>query len=189
MASKKTGKKKGRKKARTAAQKAATARLVAMNKGKKKAGKKKSRKKKGSKKKAHKKGWRQHSVGRKPTPRYHSNLSGPYVPHKRYKPSVGEQFAGERGGGRFHGPVTPTQALAQANREIARLKASGGHKKKRHSKKAHKHSGKHSGVITAASILKGAKSQNLKLYVCAGKKFTGCGGGKKGAHVVGHLRG
>lgn len=190
MASKKTGKKKGRKKARTAAQKAATAKLVALNKGKK-TGKKKSRKKKGSKKrakKASKGGWRQHSVGKKAAPQYHSNRGGPYHPHKRYKPSVGEQFAGEKGGARFHGPMTPTQALEEANRTIRRL-SSGHTRKKRHSKKAsHKHSGKHSGVVTAASILRGAKSNAMKVYVCAGKRFSGCGGGKKGSHVVGHLR-
>ena len=196
MASKKTGKKKARKKGRTAAQKAATAKLVALNKGKK-TGKKKSKKRKGSKKKSSKKraskkgGWRQHSVGKKPAAQYHSNRGGPYNPHKRYKPSVGEQFAGEKGGARFHGPMTPAQELAQANRTIARL--SGGHTRKkhtkRHSKKAsHKHSGKHSGVVTAASILRGAKSNAMKVYVCAGKRFSGCGGGKKGSHVVGHLR-
>lgn len=179
MASKKTGKKKtGKKKARTAAQKAATAKLVAMNKGKK-TGKKKGSKKTG-KRRAHK-----------------AYTGGDYTPHKRYKPSVGEQFAGERGGQRFHGPMTPAQALAEANRAIEKLKrVTGGKTHRKASKKRtstklakhHSHGGKSSGVVTAASILKGAKSNSLKLYVCAGKKFTGCGGGRKGAHVVGHLR-
>jgi hypothetical protein len=191
MASKKTGKKKARKKGRTAAQKAATAKLVAMNKGKKKSSKKRS-KKKGKKKSSKKSGKRRSS--------HKAYTGGAYVAHSRYKPSVGEQFAGEKGGQRFHGPMTPAQALAEANRANERLQRiiGKGHTKRKTSKKRSKsiqhhssahRSGKTSGVVTAASILKGAKSNSMKLYVCAGKKFTGCGGGRKGAHVVGHLRG
>ncbi len=190
MASKKTGKKKARKKGRTAAQKAATAKLVALNKGKKKGSKKK--RKKGSKKKSSKKAGKRRTA-------HKAYTGGDYTPHKRYKPSVGEQFAGEKGGQRFHGPMSPAQALAQANLAIERLKrVTGGKGKRKTSKKRSKsiqhhssahRSGKTSGVVTAASILKGAKSNSMKLYVCAGKKFTGCGGGRKGAHVVGHLRG
>jgi hypothetical protein len=173
-------KKSRKKKARTAAQKAATAKLVAMNKGKK-TGKKKARKK--SKKKRAKKtsagGWRQHSVGTKRKVVHHA----PYRPGSRYKPSLGEQFAGETSRARFHGPMTPSQALEAANREIARLSRRGGSRKKASSKKHAK-----SGVVTAASILKAAQTQRGVAYVCAGKRYTGCGGGKKGAHVVGHLR-
>lgn len=192
MASKKTSKKKARKKGRTAAQKAATAKLVALNKDKKKGSKKTSKKsrKKSRKKSSKKGGWRQHSVGRRP-----AYQGGAYNPHARYKPSIGEQFAGEKGGQHFHGPMSPTQALVEANLAIERLQrvAGGGvvrrTSKKRSSKSVAKHSAKHGGVVTAASILRGAKSDAMKVYVCAGKRFSGCGGGKRGSHVVGHLRG
>jgi hypothetical protein len=40
-------------------------------------------------------------------------------------------------------------------------------------------------VVTAATILKGARAGAMKLYLCGGKKRTGCGGGSK---VVGILR-
>lgn len=185
MAKKKTGKKKAHKKGRTAAQKAATAKLVALNKGKKahkKTGKKKARKKSSKKraKETAKGGWRQHSVGVRRTVVY----NGPaYAPGKRYKPTIGEQFAGERGGQRFHGPMTPSQALEAANREIARLSRGKGARSRKSTKKH-----KPSGVVTAASILNSVKASRGVAYVCAGKKYTGCGGGKKGSHVVGHLR-
>jgi len=53
------------------------------------------------------------------------------------------------------------------------------HAKKRTTKRAHKH-------VTAKSILKAAKGP--KVWVCVGRVRTGCGGGKRGGHVVGNLR-
>ncbi len=47
------------------------------------------------------------------------------------------------------------------------------------------------GAVTAASILRGARSRGAKLWICRGPKRTGCGGGKKrlkGSRVVGVLR-
>lgn len=45
-------------------------------------------------------------------------------------------------------------------------------------------------VVTARSILKGAQDRKLKLWVCAGKVRSGCGGSTKGrrSRVVGVLR-
>lgn len=61
---------------------------------------------------------------------------------------------------------------------------------KRRRKKARgmKKFGKKGGIVTAASIIKGAKSRGYKAWVCAGPKRSGCGGGKKGGHVVGILK-
>lgn len=42
-------------------------------------------------------------------------------------------------------------------------------------------------TVTAASILKGSKSYKTKAWLCAGPKRTGCGGGKKGGHVLATL--
>ncbi len=52
----------------------------------------------------------------------------------------------------------------------------------------HRASKKHQGVVSAATILRNAKSRGMKVWSCAGIRRTGCGGGKKGGHVVGHLR-
>ena len=43
-------------------------------------------------------------------------------------------------------------------------------------------------VVSLNSILAEANRKHNVLYICGGKKRTGCGGGKKGTHVVGHLR-
>lgn len=60
---------------------------------------------------------------------------------------------------------------------------------KRHAKKApakRKKAVKHV-TVTAAQILKGAKSHRLKTWLCVGPKRTGCGGGKRGGHVLASL--
>lgn len=60
--------------------------------------------------------------------------------------------------------------------------------KKRASKKTN---GKAVRTVTAASILKGAARGGQRVWVCAGRIRTGCGGGKKtlqGSRVVGVLR-
>lgn len=55
-------------------------------------------------------------------------------------------------------------------------------------RKGHAGKRKHTGVVSAATILKNAKSKGMKVWSCAGVRRTGCGGGRKGGHVVGHLR-
>lgn len=62
-------------------------------------------------------------------------------------------------------------------------------KRRRHKAKGMKRAAKkHGGVVTAASIISGARSHGAKLWVCKGPKRSGCGGGRKGGHVVGVLR-
>lgn len=39
-------------------------------------------------------------------------------------------------------------------------------------------------TITADTVIKGSVSTPLKMWLCAGPKRTGCGGGKRGGHVV-----
>jgi hypothetical protein len=40
------------------------------------------------------------------------------------------------------------------------------------------------GQITAAQIINGASKAQLAAWICAGARRTGCGGGKRGGHVV-----
>jgi len=61
-------------------------------------------------------------------------------------------------------------------------------KRRRKVRSAKRYSKKHGGTVTAASIIKGARDKNLKAWVCVGRIRSGCGGGRKGGHVVGHLR-
>jgi len=43
-------------------------------------------------------------------------------------------------------------------------------------------------TVSAAEILKGAKrGSSAVAYICAGPRYTGCGGGKKGSHVKAHI--
>ena len=62
---------------------------------------------------------------------------------------------------------------------------------KSHTRKAKKKAKKHE-TVTANQILgraaKESKYGKLKMWICAGKTRTGCGGGRKGGHVMGILR-
>lgn len=67
-------------------------------------------------------------------------------------------------------------------------KRRGRRRRKHHAAKAGHGARKHGNVVTAADILRNAKSKRMKVWSCAGMRRTGCGGGKRGGHVVGHLR-
>lgn len=67
---------------------------------------------------------------------------------------------------------------------------------KKHAKKAHRKASSNERRVTAKEILggKGQKKapqkggKSLHVWLCAGPRRTGCGGGKKGGHVIGMLR-
>lgn len=42
-------------------------------------------------------------------------------------------------------------------------------------------------TISANDIIKGAREQSMTAWICAGPKRTGCGGGKRGGHVIAGL--
>ncbi len=86
-------------------------------------------------------------------------------------------------------------ALAVARREYRaaekfdRLDNARMRKTKRKTKrKAYKAKGQYKhgprGQITAAQIINGASKAQLAAWICAGARRTGCGGGKRGGHVV-----
>lgn len=165
MAAKKTKKRKGRK-PRSAAQKAATKRMLAANKS----GRKKRRKGKRRKTRVSK------SVAERIAASYKRGYQGA-------PPSVASHY---HSGARSYAAGMAAHRPKRRKGKRRRKSTPGGapSPKKRH------HGGKHhkGGVVTAATILRNAKTKGMRVWTCAGVRRTGCGGGKRGGHVVGHLR-
>lgn len=137
-------------------------------------------------KKAHAANRRKHAKKRKPkrrktAKRRKTSRKRSVAHHMRAASRRGFQPQSSGGGVASHyhsGSRSYAANIAKASKR-RRRKAKG---MKRFSKKSK------GGVVTAASIIKGARSQGYKAWVCAGPKRSGCGGGRKGGHVVGILK-
>jgi hypothetical protein len=168
-----------RKKPRTAAQKRATAALVRANKARK--GKKKSSKKRASKKRTTKK-----KTGARKAKRVTRSAVAKEVKDVLDQAAVMGKRQYEKG---FKdGKAAAKKTTRKPSRKKATKKRAG---KKRASKKTARGggpfgSGRVPKNITAAAIIGGSKKSSAanQFWVCAGKKRTGCGGGKQGGHVV-----
>lgn len=170
-----------RKKKRTPAQIRATKKLVALNKkkAKKKRGKKKAKKKAKKKvaKKARKKASRKCPPARK-------KKAKKKVTRKTTKKTVARRTMAD--GSKWRLSATSGEWIAVSGPKKKRGKKKASRKTSKASKK--KLSGR---SVTLKDIHMVPHPKNLTAkWICAGPKFTGCGGGKKrlqGSRVVGYL--
>jgi hypothetical protein len=166
-----------RKTRRTAAQKAATKRMLA---GARKARATKTRRRRVSK--------RLHKYVGTTAHKSTGVMYGPALPPAR--------------AGRMHGPALPpgyeyvavpggmkSRKKRKASKKKRAKKAAKRKAPRRHAHKTHSHkkrARKGHKTVSAASILKAARKP--KIWVCVGRVRTGCGGGKRGGHVMGNIR-
>lgn len=193
-ASKKASKKTA-KKTRTPAQKRATAALVKRNKARKKTGKKTAKKASKKRASAHR------AAAAVPRKRRTTKKAAAHAVHKARKtPRVRVKHHKRADPGTFYGPM-PKAAARKARKYSKRglmthaeltqsyHKVSAAHPNR--VRVAKKHVKKHE-VVTAEQVFKAAKRKTGKLaiWMCANPsgRRTGCGGGKRGGHVMGVLR-
>jgi FtsZ-interacting cell division protein ZipA len=192
--------KKTSKKSRTPAQKRATAELVKRNKAKK-SGKKAGKKRASAKRAAE-------AVPRKRRATNKAAAGAVSKARKRRAPKwtkIQVEHHAREDEGTFYGPM-PRKAARKARKYSSRglmshydlaqsyHKASAAHPNRVHVAKPKKKAAKKKAqrVVTANDILKNVrrKSSKLAVWQCASLsgRRTGCGGGKRGGHVVGVLR-
>ena len=80
----------------------------------------------------------------------------------------------------------PTRMATAKRRKKSGKKRAKKRAKKAHHKTARKTTRKSHKTVTFASIKKAARQP--KIWVCVGRIKTGCGGGKRGGHVLGGIR-